>query len=152
MSIKLAFRHNAGGIFSRAIRFITKSDDAVSHVEVIFPDGRSFSSREGSGASWEWIDYSTGWFIVELLDVPESLIAEAARWADAQVGRRYDYWGIVLYYFNKRNKSERLFCSEAAARIAQICGRFPEADPSLVSPQRLLDLARADYDARSRTK
>jgi hypothetical protein len=150
--LRLAFRKDAKGFISWAIRFVSKSDDAVSHVEVIFPDGRSFSSREGSGAAWQRIEYGPGWYIVPLLDVPEALIAEAAKWADAQCGRPYDYWGIVLYYFNKRNKSIRLFCSEAAARIAQICGRFEEVDPSLVSPQRILDLARADYDARTGTK
>jgi hypothetical protein len=152
-TLVFAFRRNASGLVSRLIRFVTKSDDGISHVEVRFPDGRSFSSREWHGTDWANIDYSVGeWIFVELLDVSDEAIERAAAWADAQCGRKYDYLGILLFYLNKRNKNKRLFCSKAACKVGQACGRFTGVDASLVSPQRMLDLIRSDYQARTESQ
>jgi hypothetical protein len=159
-TLVFAFRRNAPGLVSRLIRFVTKSDDKVSHVEVKFPNGLSFSSREWHGAAWKEIDYNVeqvfgeidangDWIFVELIDVSDEAIEAAAAWADAQCGRKYDYLGILLFYLNKRNKNKRLFCSKAACKIGQACGRFAGVDASMVSPQRMLDLIRADYQART---
>jgi hypothetical protein len=83
-TLVFAFRRNASGLVSRLIRFVTKSDDGISHVEVRFPDGRSFSSREWHGTDWANIDYSVGeWIFVELLDVSDEV--DRAR---GRLGRR----------------------------------------------------------------
>ena len=148
-TLKYAFRVGADGFISRAIRFVTKSQQGISHVEVIFPDGRSFSSREPYGSSWANIDYTAGgWLFVDMVDVPWNFIENAREWCDSRVGRGYDWLGILRFYLVKRRLNERDFCSETGGIIAHICGRFMEVDPALTSPQRLYDLLIADYHAR----
>lgn len=150
-TLKYAFRVGASGFVSRAIRFVTKSQQGISHVEVIFPDGRSFSSREPDGASWATIDYKAdpeGWVFVDLLNVPNNFIENAVEWCDSKAGTGYDFLGILRFYLVKRRMNHRLFCSEAATEIAHICGRFHELDPALTSPQRLYDALIADLNAR----
>lgn len=150
-TLTFAFRVGASGWISRAIRFVTKSQQGISHVEVILPDGRSFSSREPDGASWANIDYSAepgGWLFVDMVDVPKNFIENAVEWCDSKAGTGYDFLGIARFYLVKRRLNQRLFCSEAATEIARICGRFEELDPALTSPQRLYDALVADYHAR----
>lgn len=150
-TLRYAFRVNAPGFVSRAIRFVTKSQQGISHVEVIFPNGMSFSSREPHGSSWAQIDYKAdpdGWLFVDMVDVPYTSIMDAHKWCDSRVGRGYDWLGILRFYLVKRRMNERDFCSETGGMIAHICGRFLEIDPALTSPQRLYDLLIADYRAR----
>lgn len=150
-TLRYAFRVGASGFVSRAIRFVTKSQQGISHVEVIFPDGRSFSSREPHGAAWAQIDYAAdpnGWLFVDMVDVPKNFIENAVEWCDSKAGTPYDFLGIARFYLVKRRVNQRLFCSEAGAEIARICGRFTEIDPALTSPQRLYDLLIADWHAR----
>lgn len=152
LTLRFAFRRNAPGLVARLIRFVTKSQDGISHVEVIFPGGRSFSSREPHGAGWADIDYAAdpdGWLFADLVDVPHEFVVNARQWANARAGKGYDFLGILRFYLVKRRLNDRDFCSECGLLIAHICGRFLDADPALTSPQRLYDLVRADYLART---
>jgi uncharacterized protein YycO len=150
-TLRYAFRVGASGWVSRAIRFVTKSQQGISHVEVLFPDGRSFSSREPHGSGWAHIDYAAdpdGWIFVDMVDVPNNFIENAREWCDSRVGRGYDWLGILRFYLVKCRVNDFDFCSETGGIIAHICGRFLEVDPALTSPQRLYDLLIADYRAR----
>ncbi len=140
MTIRFAFRKGAKGFFSRAIRFVTKSQDGLSHVEAVFENGRSFSSREPKGTAWEDIVYAKAdWIMCEVADVtPEQY--EAALWVTRHLnGLPYDFFGIVRLYMVKSKNNQRQFCSEVCTRIAQACGLARHLDPNLTSPQRLYD-------------
>lgn len=139
MTIKFAFKKDAPGFFSRAIRFVTKSQDGLSHVEAVFPDGRSFSSREPKGTSWQVIDYSRDKWIICEVEVTRDE-ATAAQLVTLNFDRLpYDFLGIVRLYLVKSSNNQRQFCSEVCTRIAQACGLARHLDPNLTSPQRLYD-------------
>jgi hypothetical protein len=118
---------------------------------MVFPDGRSYSSREPKGTAWEQIDYAKDpkdWLFVDLVDIDRKAVDAARMWADAHENIGYDFIGILRFYLTRKSKNSKFFCSEVCVTLAQLCGRFRGLDPSLVSPQRLYDLALADYQAR----
>lgn len=143
MLLVFAFRQNAPGVISRLIRFVTKSQDGISHVEMMFPDGRSFSSREPKGAAWADIVYRQNEWLLLTVDVSAEDVAKAKDWCDSMVGTPYDWLGILWFYLVKRWWSRWLFCSECAGTVAQILGLIDaDVEPALTSPQRLYDLLR----------
>lgn len=138
--ITFAFKQDAPGFVSWAIRFVTKSEDRLSHVEVIFPDGRSFSSREPKGATWKVIDYSLEKWIYCSVEVTDEELAAATEVANGMDGLGYDFLGIVRLYLVLSRNNKRPFCSEVASLIARAVGLAKKIDPNLTSPQRLYDV------------
>jgi len=136
-----AFRVGAKGFFSRAIRFVTKSEDGISHVEVLFPDGLSFSSREPKGTSWLKIDYAAdpGGWIRYAVEVTQDQLADAVIVAETFNGLPYDFLGILRLYVVKNVENQRQFCSEIGTRLAHAVGLARSLNPNLTSPQRLKD-------------
>lgn len=147
-TVVFAFRQNAPGLVSWLIRFVTKSEQKISHVEVVFPDGRSFSSREPKGAAWADIDYSQGQWKFCSIEVTDEQLAEALKITAQMEGRGYDFLGIVRFYLGWSRNNDRPFCSEYGGMIAKCFGLALNADPNLISPQRLFDLVAADPRVR----
>ena len=146
--LTFAFKTRARGFFSWAIRFVTKSQDGISHVECVFPDGQSFSSREPKGTSWETIDYATDQWLFVTVPATDAQVAAARIIAESLDGLPYDFLGIVRLYLVKSKNNQRQFCSEVCTRLAQACGVARHLDPNLTSPQRLYDALAAAMEGK----
>ena len=106
-----------------------------THVEIIFPNGRSFSSSGwDKGVRGKVITYAhpERWTFVTLMyseaDVDKMLIH-----SDSHVGEGYDYKGIagsLVFPFGLHNANE-WFCSE-------ICNHILGWKPERVTPERML--------------
>ena len=139
LMVTFAFKVDAPGFFSWLIRFITKSQDGISHVEVIFPDGRSFSSREPKGVSWDVVDYNRNKWIFCDVRITEEQHYRMLTLAWQLDRAPYDFLGCARIYVVKSVENARQFCSEVGGRMAQVIGLVERMDPNLTSPQRLYD-------------
>ncbi len=139
LMVTFAFKVDAPGFFSWLIRFVTKSQDGISHVEVIFPCGRSFSSREPKGVYWDVVNYlQHKWIFCDVKITPEQhkAMLELAAKLD---GAPYDFLGCYRLYKVKSVENMRQFCSEVGGRFAHTIGLVPRMDHNLIGPQRLYD-------------
>lgn len=144
--IGYAFRYKASGVVSAAIQFVTRSQHRLTHVEVILPDGRSFSSREFEGASFKQIDYKPEEWIRLWFEVTDEQMANILAVCARYDGSPYDYLGIIRYALNIQTR--RLFrfarkwpfCSEVGVDVAHQHGEGLDLDPNFTSPQRLFDV------------
>ena len=146
--IGFAFKTDAPGFYSWVIRFLTKSQDRISHVEYIHHDGLSFSSRESGlwdnekpGSQWRRIDYNDGkssWLIC-YANVPIERTYKVEQLIREMEGLPYDKLGIIRWYFNISKNNKKQFCSECCDRIAREYGFVTHMDANLTSPQRLFD-------------
>jgi len=144
MKMRLAFRHDTGG----HIRYlVARFAGAPVHVALLFEDGVTICIEADPGGvkrrTWTG-DRDGVWTIV---DVPASPIdARAAhRWASLQVGRGYDWFGVLWAWWFGRYAGAgargRFFCSELAAealRVAHIDLHRKRA--AYFTPRRLWDV------------
>ena len=89
--MKLAFFKGKGGFISRFIR--RRTNGKYSHVELVFPDGISFSSNEfEGGVRFKDIDYfaeANDWDLVPVDGIDSKKLRV---WCGSKVGKKYD-WG-----------------------------------------------------------
>jgi uncharacterized protein YycO len=125
------FKARHGGIFSRGITLRTGGPH--SHVEFylttdyVVEEGTGvvrhwcFSSYEGDGGvRWKHIDISNGkWTRLEF-EVELEKVKEVVAWTNSQVGKAYDWAGILGFVnpWRKGGDPDRWFCSEICAEIA----------------------------------
>ena len=111
--ITLAFYKGPGQFFDKVIRWVTRSP--YSHVAVII-DSVCYEADAWSGRvlSRPWEFNPDNWFI---LDVSRPSDLEVVKlFLSVQVGRRYDYPGIIGFALPWRpNVSQWWYCSELAA-------------------------------------
>jgi len=100
----------------------------ITHVELVFRDGISFSSSGfDNGVRFKKIDYEKHperWKIIdidpfELRGVNESYFESSLQ---KYIGLKYDFWGVIWYFgFNKRKdryqKNDKWWCSEIVAYV-----------------------------------
>jgi uncharacterized protein YycO len=99
------------GLISSLIRWQTRGE--YSHVGLLLPDGSVIEAWQGSGVrkttlkDWKGVDA----FTVE--GASYSQWESAISFATAQVGKGYDYWGIVRF-ISRGNMpdNDKWFCSE----------------------------------------
>jgi hypothetical protein len=148
------FKAKHGGPFSRAITW--RTGGPYSHVEFVLP-GRYAVTEEGTGivrelcfSSYEGdggvrvkhIHLAEWWDVVEF-ECPEDVVWRVWKWACSQVGKKYDWAGIMGFVnpWRKGGDPGRWFCSEICYRIAVMLGLVEEGEPAdKVSPRRLFDL------------
>ena len=114
MRLRLAFRHDTG----THIRYlIARFSGAPVHVALLYDD-ECIEADPGGVVRRPWTDDRAGvWTVV---DVPASPIDVAAsyRWACLEVGRGYDWAGVLwAWWFGRAAGSgarRRWFCSELA--------------------------------------
>lgn len=113
--LSLCFYKDPGNFMNWGIRLVTRSK--YSHCELLFSDGVSISSssRDG-GVRAKTIDFSDGkWDIVRLFWFAKDE-GEVRKWAEAQIGRKYDWSGIFGFIIKPVHENDqRMFCSEFCA-------------------------------------
>lgn len=148
------FKAKHGGAFSRAITW--RTGGPYSHVEFYLPDRYDvveegtgikrelcFSSYEGDGGvRVKHIHLDHRWDCVEF-ELPESRVLEGWNWACSQIGKGYDWAGIMGFVnpWRKGGDPGRWFCSEICHALALRLGVLPAGERSdKISPRRLYDL------------
>lgn len=126
------------GFYNKLIAFKTWS--RFTHVEaVILRDRRveTFTSRNGQGVNVYAPDLNG----LALVLRPSCHLDQAAAlmFAKTVAGQRYDYVGLLAFYFAKYQGREngKMFCSEAVIRFMRAggCDLFPETDADTVAPR-----------------
>lgn len=125
------FKARHGGIFSKAITLRTGGPH--SHVEFYLPtdyvieEGTGirrhlcFSSYEGDdGVRWKHIQVEGGWWDCLEFEVDDEIVKQVVAWANSQVGKPYDWAGIMGFVnpWRKGGDPGRWFCSEICAELA----------------------------------
>ena len=104
-----------------------------SHCEIVFSDGLAFSSSpRDDGVRYKLIEDIGGdhWelFNVELDAVREGNVR---RWCDGQVGKKYDWVGLVCSLLAHNDK---WFCSEVDLVALRVGNLFMDVNPARSSP------------------
>ena len=113
-----------------------------SHVEIRFSDGMCFSSsgRDG-GVRFKQINIApANWDIVHLSVLPVQEEAVIRAWCQTQVGKLYDWKGILCFFFpGDIQNNNKWYCSEicAAALREQSIMWFPRK----ISPIQMYNMA-----------
>lgn len=109
------------GIISWLIRFQTRGD--YSHAAVMLRDGRIIEAWQGSGKHL-WLNngvrelpgpkYGTqGIDVFDIQGITEEQEARMHDWFLAQVGKKYDFLGVIRFVTReKRGDVKKFFCSE----------------------------------------
>lgn len=139
--IRLASYKGPGRWGDKLIRWWTGGP--YSHSELIIGNIMySASQYEGQvRAMWAADMTPEHWDIV---DLPEALDEQAAlAFLNAQIGKRYDWLGIVLSQVLPLNRHDKgaWFCSELCYRALQIAGLGHDIKPQAVHPNRLHRIA-----------
>ncbi len=125
------FKARYGGLLSNAIAL--RTGGPYSHVEFYLPDcyvteegteikrHLCFSSYErDEGVRWKHIQIECPrWGRLEF-EVTDELVSPALAWSNRQVGKKYD-WAGIMGFVNPRRKGgdpDRWFCSEICHAIA----------------------------------
>lgn len=130
--MKIAFQKRDAGIFALAIRAWTWSK--YSHCELVFSDGRAFSSHVRDGGT-RFISMSypspTVWDFIEIPATSEDEALVRA-FCEAELNCKYDWNGIFLSQVLpfRRQHPERWFCSEVCSAALQLLGRLPAYPPA----------------------
>jgi uncharacterized protein YycO len=123
--MKLAFYKGKGNLFDWLIRKWTQS--RYSHCELVFRDGAFFSADPRSGGvRYLRIEQDPEkWDFVELI-LDEFDENKVRRWCNKQVGKRYDWLGILLCQIIPIgvDESDWYFCSEICTEALQKAGKL----------------------------
>jgi hypothetical protein len=109
-----------------------------SHVELQFPDSISFSSSvRDHGCRFKYIDYVPSRWVsyeIPITVVTEYDIARIKTFCNQQVGKKYDWLGILFaqVLFLNIDNPNKWFCSEVLAKA------FLLDRPNTYSPEKLL--------------
>ena len=149
------FKAKHGGLFARGIQLRTGGPH--SHVEFylttdyVVEEGagtvrhRCFSSYEGDdGVRWKYIHIHDGrWDLIEF-EVDLEIVKEVVAWANSQIGKPYDWAGIMGFVnpWRKGGDPGRWFCSEICAALAVKLGVVQSIEKRLdrVGPRDLWEI------------
>ncbi len=130
--LQIAFYKGKKKILNKLIAWWTKGD--YSHVELVINGVCYSSSMQDGGVRKKQIDLdnSQNWDVFQLNGFDQQA---AYNWFEANLGKGYDYIGLVHFVFPSVYHNEnRFFCSEAIAKSLGI----PEARS--LSPNSLFTL------------
>jgi len=144
--LKVAFRKKSSSFYSKLIRIWTFGK--YSHSEILFPDGRSFSSDEADGGT-RWRNQAMSTDEWDFLDVPCTIdhVQRVAEFCDDENGCEYDMTGISFSFLPVPigwQSSTRWFCSEICVAALQQIGYMVGHTPSRVSPNALYKLLKKE--------
>jgi len=150
MAIKLASRKKGTTIYARLIRLWTFGK--YSHSEMVFSNGRTFSSDEADdGARWkDWVMSPDDW---DFLEVPCTAEQEKRliEFCNEENGTKYDMRGIGFSFLPipiGLQSEDRWFCSEICVAMLQQIGFMVGYTPSSVSPNKLYKVLKKELEAR----
>lgn len=124
------------GLISTLIRWQTRG--YYSHAAIRVSENECIEAWQGAGVRMKRI---TDWAGIDIFDVdatPRQKII-AANYAAQQIGKGYDYLGVLRFVSRRqRNNPERFFCSELVAAAFEHAGSFLlRAEPWRISPSGL---------------
>lgn len=136
-------RPGIAGLYSILTRWWTKSK--YSHVELVLPTGRAWSSSfEDGGVRSKLIDFDPARW--DLVDLPPALEQAAVAWFEAHRGAGYDLVGNLQFVLSPIPHSRRRwFCSEAVAAALGIPDPWRYSPGTLASALTLLKPASAGF-------
>jgi hypothetical protein len=148
--LKVAFRKKSNSLFSVLIRWYTFGPH--SHVELLFPDGRSFSSDESDGgAKWRTRNMTADEW--DFLTVPCTAeeVQRVVKFCNGEDGCEYDKTGIAFSFLPIAlgyQSSTRWFCSEICVAALQQVGYLTGYTPSRISPNKLYKILKKELEAK----
>ena len=126
---------------SKVIKFVTRGQ--YSHTAIMLADDEIYEAWQGSNSIRVIKSLSDGHSQgtpVDIYELPSTGLQEKmfTEYLTRQVGKKYDFLGLVSFYFNKSksNREDRWFCSElfvAACNFADI-QLLSNVEPWQVSP------------------
>lgn len=137
-SVTLAFyRAEYGGLLSKLIAWA--SGGAYSHVEFVFPNNLSISSRESGGVQIKQIFYDPQQW--DFCRVPCDT-HRLWRFCYEKVGLKYDWAGVIGYLprFKDLQDQNKWYCSELMVRALQHVGVLQGENALAHSPNSLHSL------------
>ena len=148
--MKLAFYRGGKSLFSKIIFLkqllaLKKEYARYTHVELIFSDGKWFSSRESTKKEEKGVSFipepqdASEYDFIDVGDVDEEKIK---KWCDKQCGKKYDWIGILFSQGLRMDiqRKDKWFCSEICARALQEGKKLCTISAHFVSPGKLLYL------------
>ena len=142
MNMALAFRQDVGFNFRHVIARVT---GAPVHVALCFGDAVVI---EADGSAVRQITraqrFAAGEWVIVPCDVDEVQADIAFTYARRQIGKGYDWWGVLFAWWAGRpagnGVSNRWFCSELAAACLMAAGVRMSCDrAAYFTPRRLFD-------------
>jgi uncharacterized protein YycO len=119
MDIKLQFS-SSNSVGSRLIRWRDWSD--YSHVDLVLPDGKLLGALPDGGVQIR-DPYPTRSKLILSIEVSPDKYHSILFRALSQVGKPYDYVGILGFVFNRDWEDDsKWFCSELIAWLFKECG------------------------------
>ncbi len=148
--MKVAFRKKCHTIYSRIICFWTFGK--YSHSELVFSDGKSFSSDESDGGT-RWKDSIMTAEEWDFIEVPctKSQEKEIRRFCEGEDGLQYDMVGIGFSFLPVPigwQSAEKWFCSEICVAALQQIGYLTGYTPSRISPNKLYKILKNERRLR----
>jgi uncharacterized protein YycO len=137
-TIRIAFfRAKYGGIVDKLIGCFSRGE--YSHAEVVFADGRSWSSSfQDGGVRFKDISYShpERWNDITFV-ISDNVNAKLLEFCEANVGKKYDWLGVLAFIIPVKQSHNRLFCSEAIVKAFQHVNLLGGLRASKTSPSEL---------------
>ena len=152
-TIKLAFYiARYGNWIDKAVAFFSKGK--YSHIEMIFEDGRSYSSSwQDGGTRFKDIRYSNKhkWDIVEY-QVDDYEYSRILEFCLTKLGRKYDWTGVLSFMLPFHQDRNRYFCTEVTVKAFQHAGLWLHLRAAKTSPIILWNYVGAILTERNRCK
>jgi len=145
--MQLAF-YEGGTKYDYLVKARTWSD--ITHVALLYTgDGgqqTKFEAMPFKGVrEVSWLQFPRPYIMhtYDIQGMTDDQARKAAAWATEQLGRQYDYWGILGYtiWLGRLQHKKRWFCSEYAETAIRYAGIVltPDYAPCRISPARLMD-------------
>ena len=149
--MKVAFRKKPSSIYAHIIRLWTWG--IYSHTELMFADGRSFSSDEADNGT-RWKDRAMPANEWDFLDVPTTADQEAdiRAFCNGEEDCKYDMVGIGFSFLPVPigwQSAEKWFCSEICVAALQQIGYLTGYTPSRISPNKLYKILKHELWAKA---
>ena len=125
--------------------------DLPSHCELLFDNGQMFSAsfRENIVGFKEHSYTGKAWCRLDI-DLTDSQVLQVGRFAREQVGKKYDYLGILGFILPFVHQVQsRWFCSEVCSEALKQVDYLELQDSAKVSPAKLKQLVL--FSTRPRT-
>lgn len=117
--LRVAFYKAKGNFIDTIVRLFTWSK--YSHCELLFPDGRLFSSDgwESKGVRFTTKYRPDNWDIL-YIGTDTKTIDNLVMWCNTFVGKKYDWLGVLRFVFPFLKESkDKWFCSEICTKALQ---------------------------------
>ena len=113
----------------------------ISHVEILFSNGLSFSSsEEDGGVRFKKIDFKPeNWEFIEI-DVTPEQEAKIFRWCESKTKNSYNWWGIffAMWLWFYTTWEDDWFCSQIVTRALQEIWMCCTLSAQMTSPWALV--------------